>query len=240
MPATKGNKKKSSDIPKTELELQQLQELYLKDRNNQEVIDKYFFLLRVYARSIALKVIKRKGIYLPPERVDEISTDATLLLLDQYSKEGWKVTVSFAGILIWKVYEAMYDQAEDEQNSSLNTTFTSDKDSKEVIDMVGSGSCLPWTVTMHGQVLEDNPSNLLAKTVNVAFSEISGVIEEAYQVLPYKTFMRFVPWLVLKIRKAKTRNIESLFKRLYLTSKEEDAFDILLLEIHNRVSQHVF
>ena len=240
MPATKGAKKKNSDIPKTELELQELQELYLGDKSNQEIMDRYFSLLRVYARSIALKVIKRKGIYLLPERVDEISTDATLLLFDQYSKEGWRVKASFAGILLWKVYEAMYDQAEDEQNSSLNTTFTKDKDSKEVIDMVGSGSCLPWTVTVHGQTLEDNPSDILTKKVNVAFSEISEVIDEAYDILPYRTFMRFVPWLVLKMRKAKTRNIELLFRRLFLTSKEEDAFEILLLEIHNRISQHVF
>lgn len=239
MPRKKGSKKGNSEVPKTELELQELQRLYLEDRDNKEISDKYFFLLRTYARSITLKVIKRKGIYLQPERVDEISTDATLLLLDQYSKDGWKVSVSFAGILIWKVYEAMYDQADDDQNSSLNATFTDDKDSKEVMNLVGSGSYLPWTVTVHGQTLEDNPSDIVSKNLNVAFSEIEGVIEEAYQILPYRTFMRFVPWVVLKLRKPKTRNIESLFKRLFLSSKEEDAFDILLLEIHNRISQHV-
>ena len=235
-----GKKKKTPNIPPTELELQRLQELYLEDRNNQKVVDDYFFLLRTYARSIALKVIKRKGIYLQPERVEEIATDATLLLLNQYSKKGWKVTVSFAGILIWKVYEAMYDQADDEQNSSLNATFTNDKDSKEVMDLVGSNSCLPWTVTIHGQKMKDNPSDIASDGVNVSFSEISDVIDEAYDILPYRVFMRFIPWVVLKMRKPKTRNIESLFKRLFLTSKEEDAFEILLLEIHNRISQHVF
>ena len=232
--------KKSSNIPQTELELRELQELYLNNPSNQEIMDKYFFLLRTYARSLALKIIKKKGIYLLPERVNEIATDATLLLMNEYNKVGWRVNVSFAGVLKWKVYEAMYDQAEDDQNSSLNTTFTSDKDSKEIIDMIGSNSCLPWTVTVHGQTLEDNPSDILSKKVNVSFSEIVSVIDEAYDILPYKTFMRFVPWLVLKMRKAKTRNIEPLFKRLFLTSKEEDAFDILLLEVHNRISQHVF
>lgn len=239
MPEEKGTKK-SSNIPQTELELRELQELYLNNPSNQEIMDKYFFLLRTYARSLALKIIKKKGIYLLPERVNEIATDATLLLMNEYNKVGWRVNVSFAGVLKWKVYEAMYDQAEDDQNSSLNTTFTSDKDSKEIIDMIGSNSCLPWTVTVHGQTLEDNPSDILSKKVNVSFSEIVSVIDEAYDILPYKTFMRFVPWLVLKMRKAKTRNIEPLFKRLFLTSKEEDAFDILLLEVHNRISQHVF
>ena len=94
-------KKKTSSIPPTELELQRLQELYMEDMSNKEVVDKYFSLLRTYARSITLKVIKRKGIYLESERVEEIATDATILLLNQYSKKGWKVTVSFAGILIW-------------------------------------------------------------------------------------------------------------------------------------------
>lgn len=237
---SKEKKKKNSDVPKTELELQELQALYLEDKTNQEINDKYFFLLRTYARSIALKVIKRKGIYLQPERVDEISTDATLLLLDQYSKEGWKVTASFAGALLWKVYEAMYDQAKDEQASSLNLTFSSDKDSKEILDVVGTDACLPWSFTVHGREIDNNPSDIMAKQINVAYDEVSEVIDEAYQILPYRTFMRFVPWLVLKFRKAKTRNIELLFKRLYLTSKEEDAFEILLLEIHNRIASHVF
>lgn len=239
MPSKIKKKPTNSDTPQTELELQKLQNLYLEDRSNKQVSDEYFMLMRTYARSIALKVIKRKSIFLPPERVDEISTDATLLTMRQYEKEGWKVSVSFAGILIWKIYEAMFSQANDEMNSSLNLTFTEDKDSKEVMDMVGSGSCLPWTVSAYGAELpDDDPAESLIKSINVAYEEIIEVIDEAYTILPYKTFMRFLPWVVLQIRKPRTRNIQQLFDSLYLTNKEQNAFDILMLEMHKRIKHH--
>ena len=68
--------------------------------------------------------------------------------------------------------------------------------------------------------------------------EIQEIIDEAYEGLPYSTFVKFLPWLVLQIRKPKTRNIQRLFNKLFLTGKEEDAFNILLLEIRNRILQH--
>ena len=36
----------AKDKPATEIELEELQELYLKDRDNKEVRDKYFILLK--------------------------------------------------------------------------------------------------------------------------------------------------------------------------------------------------
>ena len=74
----------NSDIPKTELECQRLQKLFLDPNCPQNIKDEFFLLLRTYARSIALKQIKRTGIYLLPERVDEIATDATLAVMNQY------------------------------------------------------------------------------------------------------------------------------------------------------------
>ena len=234
-----GRKPKDTETPKTELELQELQKKFLADRSDKKVREEYFMLLRVYARSIALKVIKRKGIYLTPERVDEISTDATLAVMKQYEKEGWSISVSFAGVLIWKVYEAMYSQANEEMNSSLNLTFTDDKDSKEIMDLVSQNSTLPWnTRGKDNYDVTENPANVVSREVNVSFDEIHYVIDEAYTMLPYKTFYRFVIWLTLRMRKPKTRNVQNLFNNLFITNKEENAFEILLLEIHNRILQH--
>jgi len=236
----KSSKKLNSDVPPTELELRSLQELYLQDKNNQVVVDKYFLLLRTYARSLILKKIKKLGIFLPPERVDELSTDVTLLLIKSYSKPGWKIGKSFAGAIKFKILEAMYHNSKDEMNSSLNQTFSEDKDSKEVLDVIGSGSPLPWDYSPYGKRRDsDDPADMIAETMNVAFSEVVEILNEAYNDLPYRTYMRFVPWLVLQFRKPKTKNIQTLFNRLFLTSKEENVFDMLLLEIHNRISQHV-
>lgn len=233
-------KKISSDVPETERKLQELQKLFLADRNNQKVFEEYFLLLRTYTRSLTLKQIKRKNLFLPPERVDELCTDATLALLDQYNKPHWKIGSSFAGVIRFKIMEAMWGHANDDMNSSLNLTFSDDKDSKEILDVIGSGSALPWDMSEYGkEKTSDNPADILVSTSNVSYDEVKSLIEECYIDLPYRLYLRFVPWLVLQFRKPKTKNIYSLFNRLYLTNKEENAFDMLLLELHNRISQHV-
>lgn len=223
--------------PDTEAQLQELQLRYLEDRNNKKIFHDYFLLLRNYARSLALKEIKRKNIYLPPDRVDEICTDATMLLLNQYKKEEWSVGSSFAGVLRWKVVEAMYKQANDEMHYSLNTTFNKDANNKEFLDVIGLGSEKNWTV-IAGNTIEESPSDSVINEVNVAFNEVNRVIDEAYELLPYNLYIKFLPWLVLKFRKPKSRNSQTTFTDWFLTGREEDAFDILFLEIRDRIAQH--
>lgn len=233
-------KVKDSSVPQTELELQRLQKLFLEDKTNKQIREQYFMLLRIYARSIALKVIKRKGIFLTPERVDEISTDSTLAVMKQYEKEGWSISVSFAGVLIWKVYEAMYAQANEEMNSSLNLTFSDEKESKEIMDFVGYNSTLPWnTKGKDTYDINENPANSLQKEVNVSFDEIREVIDNAYNMMPYSTYLRFIAWLVLKMRKPKVRNILTLFNSYYLSNREDNLFEFLFLEIHNKIALHI-
>ena len=221
----------------TEKNLQELQDLFLKNKDNREISDKFFMLLHTYARSLTLQEVKRKSLFLPPERIDEICTDATLLLLDQYRVDGWKIQASFAGALRYKIWDAMYKRKNDEMNFSLNTTFTEDNDSKEIMDLIGTNTILPWQM-IDGSTVSDDPFDSIASTMNIAYSEIEEVIKEAHAALPYKSFMRFLPWLILQIRRPKTRNIQQLFRDLYITSREEDAFNILLLEIRNRIINH--
>lgn len=228
-----------SQPPETELKCQELQALYLQPDCPQSIKEEYFLLLRTYARSLTLKNIKRLGIYLPPERVDEICTDATLLILDQYKKEGWSIRASFAGALYWKIVEAMYSEKDDEISYSLNTTFTSDQNSKEIMDLIGTDSDLPWQSALGRSLISADPADNLAEQDNVAYDEIKGLIDQAYDILPYPTFLRFLPWLVLQLRRPKTRNIQQLFETLYLTNRESSAFDILWLEIKNRIAGHV-
>jgi hypothetical protein len=231
-------KQKNTAPPQTELECRRLQEEYIKPDCSQLIKDEYFFLLRNYAKSLSLKEIKRKGIYLPPERVSEICTDATLLLLSQYSKPGWKIRASFAGALYWKLLEAMYGQANEDMAFSLNTTFNDDNDSKEVIDLVDSNAQLPWYSKFNRGAENTRPQDILLEEIDTSIDEINGIIEEAYEMLPYVTYLKFLPWLVLKIRKPRARNIQKLYSKIYLTNKEENAFDILLLEIRNRIIKH--
>lgn len=241
MPYKTTKPKKSTPPPPTEVELQNLQKRFFMDRTDASVRDEFFLLMRRYARSLALKNIKRTNIYLPPERVDEICTDATLKIFEQYDKNpNWSINASFAGMLFWKVNEAMYGQADDEKTLSLNTPFDDDDSSgKEIMDLMSCSSTLPWRSNVCSNVdLTDSPENVMFGFLDISYDEVSSLVDEAYEILPYRTFMRFVPWLVLQFRKPKTRNIYQLFTKLFLGSREESAFDLLLLELYNRIAQH--
>ena len=235
-------KKNTSELPQTEKQLKELQTLFLQDRNNQKVKDDFILLLRQYARSLTLKEIKKKGIFLEPWRVDEIATDATIQLYRQYSKPGWQVFASFAGALKWKIYNAMYAPAQEEiaLKSSLNDTFSEEKDSKKIQDIISFGACLPWDYDKgNDATMSYDPSNNILDDIDVSIDEINSVINEAFKILPYPIYLRFLPWVLLQFRRPRTRNIQELYNNLFLSGREENAFDILLLEMHNRIAQHI-
>ena len=190
-------------------------------------------LMRAYARSILLKEIKRKGIVFPPEKVEELATDSTLLLMNQYTKEGWKISASFAGALRWKVIESLYGDSKDEMNYSLNRTFTEDSNAKEMLDLM-SNSNTPW----YNHISQD-PADEVAENENTAIEEVRILVNQAYDLLPYKVYLKFLPWLLLKLRKPRIRNVMVQFNRIFLSSKEEEAFDLLLLEMRNRIMMHI-
>lgn len=221
-----------STPPETELRLQDLQSKFLDPNGcSKEDRDEFFSVMRMYARSIALQIIKSKGIVLPPERIDEVCTDAALAIFKQYRKAGWKVEASFAGALKWKVFEVLFGPKNEETHYSLNNTFTDDVDSKEMIDLVSSSS-LPWS----NEAYCDDPERTFLNQYNSVMDEINRLLDEAYEILDYRLYIRFLPWLLLNIRKPKTRNVMRSFTNCFLTTKEESAFELLLLELRNRLS----
>ena len=216
----------------TELKLQDLQKKFL-DPNGCSKADKdeFFLAMRMYARSITLQMIKSKGLVLPPERVDEVCTDATLAIFKQYQKEGWRIEASFAGALRWKVVESLYKPKNEESHYSLNTTFSEDADRKEILDLVSSSS-LPWS----DETYCDDPEETTFNTYNAATEEINRLLDEAYEILDYRLYVRFLPWLLLNLRKTRARNVMQTFTTCFLTTREESAFELLLLELRNRLS----
>ena len=216
----------------TELRLQELQDKFL-DPNGCSKADKdeFFLVMRMYARSITLQMIKSKGLVLPPERVDEVCTDATLAILKQYQKVGWKIEASFAGALRWKVIESLYGPKNEESHYSLNTTFSDDTDSKEMLDLVSSSS-LPWSNDSYC----DDPEETTFNQYSAVVEEVNRLLDEAYEILDYRLYLRFLPWLLLNIRKTRARNVMQTFTSCFLTSREESAFELLLLELRNRLS----
>ena len=214
--------------------LGEMQEKMLQDPER-KIPEEYFFLLKNYARSITLKKIKSKQIFLPPERVDEIATEATILMLNQYKKPGWRVDASFHGVLQWKVVEAMYGDASEDITTSLNLVI-GDNANQEVADIFKKlGAVPPWL----DENPENDPANLFMRDIDVSYDEIQTVLQEASEVLPYHMILLFHAYLLLRLRRPKTRLTFPSFKKYFLDSKTEDIFDLLMLEIRNRIAAHV-
>lgn len=214
--------------PETEVKLELLQEEYMT--NPEVVLNEYFLLLKSYARSICLKEIKGK-IYLDPDRVEEVAVEATLKLLAQYKKADWKVWGSFFGAIRWKVVEALYEDAEEESNISMNLYVgDSTRELGDILDKIGAQ-------TLWKRDSED-PQDSFFRFADVSISEIKKVIAEAAEVLDARQQILFSAYLLLKLRRPKARLVFPAFSEYFLTTKEEEAFELLLLEIRNRVSEN--
>jgi hypothetical protein len=223
--------KKTTVKPPTEIELGIMQEKFLEDPERR-IPDDYFLLLKAYARSITLKKIKTKQIYLPPERVDEIATEATILMLSQYKKPEWKVKDSFHGALQWKVIEAMYTDSDDDRAFSLNQVVgeSGTQELTDILDRIGA------SVMWNKNSLD--PQEEILKNINVIPSEIDEVIYEAAEVMSYHQIFLFRIYLLLQLRRPKVRFTLPAFKELFLDERTEEAFDLLMLEIRNRISAY--
>lgn len=233
--------KQYSMPPETEVTLQGLQEKYLSPNRTQKDIDNYFLLMRQYARSLVLKQCARTRKFLTPERVDEIATDSTIRLFEQYTTiPNWKINSSFAGMLIWKVYEAMYKHKNDDWNISLESKIynsSNDSSNKELKDVVSDTEDTDYSNNFYEEK-SDNPINDLLNEENVIMTEVDDLLFDAHKNLPYTMYLKFIAWLVLKFRKAKSKNVSEFFDEMWLDNKEIRVFDILFLEFRNRLRKY--
>lgn len=223
----------AKEKPATEVELEELQELYLQDKDNKEVRDRYFILLKNYARSITLKILRKKGKILPAERVDEVATEAMRLLVRQYRKPEARVRKSFAGALQWKVIEALWAPAKEEMVMSLDKV--NENTNKELMENIQSiGAVLPWNSELGGDEW-DSAEDSYIKSVNVGKKIINDMLDEAYKVLPYRLWILFMCYFLIKVRRPLKGNPIQNFTDTMITEKEQRAFDILILEMRNRI-----
>lgn len=234
-----GRKRKDLSVPITEARLQDLQAKFLADRADEAVMKEFFCLMKDYARSFVLQQLKKTKKGLTPERVDEIATEMVVKTFEQYKKHSnWRVAKSFGGQLKCKMLEAMYGPKEEEKQNSLNERLKESE--KEVVDMLSdSQGVVPWNPD--NSILDPyDPVDSLMLQMNVVPEETDRLLDAAYEALPYKTYIVFLCWLLLKLRKPKTRNITENFKKtVNLTSQEEEAFEYLLLEMKHRIENQL-
>lgn len=215
--------------PETEVILEDLQNKYMETRDPQ-VWKEMFDIMIKYARSLTLKINKGK-VYLEPEHVLGVATDAAIKIMERYSDPEFKITHSFAGLLKWKVIESLYGGWEEEAHLSLNYVFQEDSSTKtELGDLQSKIHATSLTPELVTELKEDDAENLIF-TLNNILKEYDEACNS------YRSSLIGRAYLLLWLRKSKIRHAPSLFKRyIDLPPKEEEILDLLLLEIRNRLT----
>lgn len=232
--------------PETEIRLSELQEIYLTTHDPAAWREMFEIMIK-YARSLTLKINKGK-VYLDPEHVQAVATDSAIKIMARYNHEdpanpkivdpllppiapsNFRIEHSFGGLLRWKVLESLYGNWEEEAHLSLNAIVGDDSGNKtelgdlqDKMHLQSLGS--QFTVELDESKLED-----LTISIRSILSEFDIAVDSYRMTLAARLY------LLLTLRKSKIRQSANLFKQcIKLEPKEEQALDLLLLEIRNRL-----
>jgi len=207
-----------------------LQEKYLIDRDT-TVWTEMFGIIYNYARSLTLKKIKGK-IFLEEDLVNDAATHAALKFMQRYNTDpDFKVDYSFAGVLKWKVIEALYGDYQEDNHVSLNLSIGESNQGElgdtQVRNKFESVTC------------QDNCFNPESSLDIVDINEdIHKILCELDEELGYNERLEILTrmYVLLHLRKPKSRHAKLLFKKYYIHSyKDEQIIELTLMELRNRL-----
>lgn len=214
--------------PETEVRLSELQEIYLTTRDPEAWREMFDTMIK-YARSLTLKVNRGK-VYLDPEHVLAVATDSAIKIMERYNQPNFRIEHSFGGLLRWKVLESLYGNWEEESHMSLNAIVGDDSGNKtELGDLQDKMNLHPLSPTLSVEMDETQFENII--------DNVRDIIEEFdYAVDSYRLSLLARIYILLTFRKSKVRQSVASFKQYAnLDIKEEQALDLLLLEVRNRL-----
>jgi len=214
--------------PETEVRLSELQEIYLTTRDPEAWREMFDTMIK-YARSLTLKVNRGK-VYLDPEHVLAVATDSAIKIMERYNQPNFRIEHSFGGLLRWKVLESLYGNWEEESHMSLNAIVGDDSGNKtELGDLQDKMNLHPLSPAFSVEMDESQFENII--------DNVRDIIEEFdYAVDSYRLSILARLYILITFRKSKVRQSITSFKQYAsLNIKEEQALDLLLLEIRNRL-----
>ncbi len=226
---------KKEKKPITEAQLSQLEKEYLETHDS-EVFKEIFSLLLSYSRSLILKKAKGK-IFLPPALVEDRALEATVKYMSQYEKADYKTNTSFAGLLKYKVLEALYGpkvKAAD-RILSLNDHIEKGQPSGHETELGDLPENYNFTYLFRPTTMDitSDPSEYLFNTQEDAIKNIGTVIQDLYQSSDLHTFFIVTQAIYQFIEKSKTL---AKFKEIFFTPSINDIYELSLLEIRNRLA----
>ena len=222
--------------PVTEIKLTELQEQYLATRD-EKVWQEMFSIMIQYARSLVLKATKGK-VFLDPDHVIGVATDAAIKIMRRYHDDpDFLIDRSFGGLLRWKVIESLYGDRQEESHLSLNHIVSEEGGhTTELGDLQASIGFHTSTGAVSDEPILDG---LLAQEM---YSVVRTVLSEFdIAVDSYRLSLLARLFVLLLVRKSKIRHSMNIFRRhMHMKPKEEEALDLLLLEIRNRLNVPIY
>lgn len=214
------------DKPETEQKLFEFQKKYRETRDP-NVWSEMFELCYVYMRSLVLKRQKGKC-FVEPEEISSKTATATLSFMSQYLKNpSFEVGASFAGMMSWKIVEALYGQ-EDDKCWSLNSPINTEGD--ELLEVINEDNL----------IFQNNkhPDEFINKIDTKKI--VDEVLDEADKVIDYDPRMSMLMrvYILLYFRKPRSRHAKKFFiSKLTKDNKEADFLERVILEIYNRIKE---
>lgn len=214
------------DKPETEQKLFKLQAKYRATRDP-EVWTEMFKLCYVYMRSLVLKRCIGKC-FLTPEQVNSKTSSATVAFMSQYLRNPtFEVGASFAGMMQWKIVEALYGQ-EDDKCWSLNSPIN--KEGDELMEVINEDNLIFQNEKHPDSFVDD----INCKDI------VDEVLEEVDKEIDYDPRLSVLVrvYLLLYFRKPRSRHAKKFFQnKLTNNYKEVDLLDRTVLEVYNRLKE---
>jgi hypothetical protein len=190
--------------PKTEELLEKLEEHYLRTHDI-TTYQQIFSELVPYARSLILKKTKGK-IFLHPALVEEAALESTVKFMTQYEKPEYRTRASFAGLLGYKVLEALYGPKIKSADKiiSLNEHIENNKNRDTELGDLPENYNFTYLFRPHSSDICDDPSNYLFDKEGDAINSIITVIKDLYKAMPLHEFFVISIAIYQFIEKSKT------------------------------------
>jgi hypothetical protein len=219
--------------PRTEAVLTELQDLYLKDR---DVVSyqRMFSEILPYARSLILKKTAGK-IFLPADLVDSAALEATVKFMSQYERPTFRIDASFAGMLSFKVLEAMYGPKviAADQISSLNEHIENGRSSDTEFGDMAEVYNFSYLFRPDSAQIGDDPSDYLFNKESDAIDSVLTVLKDLHKVCDLHSFFVICLGIVQFLRKRKSYG---RFRDRFLNKSQREILDVAILEIKNRLA----
>ena len=187
-----------------------------------------------YTRSCILKRNKKKR-FMEPEDVSDKAISAALSFMSQYNKNpDFYVGASFAGMVKWKIVEALYKYQAEDNHLSLNQVI-SDDGTKEVgenmtyEDNAIKGGNADYASPEDALVAEDNEDIIIT-----IMNELDDVIGNGSR----NSFLARL-YLLIFLRSPKTRHSKRLFLEKWAKEHQvEQVLEATILELHQRMYEN--